>query len=128
MMDFRLLMVKGLELKKSKSGASEKCVIYMDVPCRTFFCAEQKNAANAKAYRVEEIAEVNAIGQNEKIISIVHKEGTLDLEVSSPKVRDYIARMLNKLLTLEKNRNYDDGGRRSQVTATRTCTTARFSE
>ena len=48
MMDFRHLMVKGLELKKSKGGASEKCVIYMDVTCRTFFCAKQKNASNAK--------------------------------------------------------------------------------
>ena len=103
-MDFRHLMVKGLELKKSKGGVSEKCVIYMDVTCRTFFCAKQKNAANAKAYRVEEITEASANGDNEKIISILHKEGTLDLEVSSPKVRDYLVRMLNKLFTLEKSR------------------------
>jgi len=109
-MDFRHLMVKGLELKKSKAGASEKCVIYMDVTCRTFFCAKQKNAANAKAYRVEEIAEASANGDNEKIISIIHKEGQLDLEVSSPKVRDYLVRMLNKLFTLEKTRAAEGGG------------------
>lgn len=86
-MDFRHLMVKGLELKKNVKGASEKCVIYMDVTCRTFFCAKQKNAANANAYRVEEISEARASGDNEKIISIAHKDGSLDLEVSSPKVR-----------------------------------------
>ena len=87
MMDFRHLMVKGLELKKFKANApSEKCVIYMDVTCRTFFCAKQKNASNAKAHRVEDIAEANANGANEKIICIVHKDGQLDLEVSSPKV------------------------------------------
>ena len=58
MMDFRHLMVKGLELKKTKGGASEKCVIYMDVTCRTFFCAKQKNAANAKVtfyHKVDQI-------------------------------------------------------------------------
>jgi len=108
MMDFRHLMVKGLELKRYKSGSSEKCVIYMDVTCRTFFCAKQKNAANAKAYRVEDITEASASGTNEKIISIVHKEGQLDLEVSSPKVRDYLVRMLNKLFALEKTRNAED--------------------
>jgi hypothetical protein len=37
----------------------------------------------------------------------MHKEGALDLEVSSPKVRDYLVRMLNKLFTLEKNRAAD---------------------
>ena len=86
MMDFRHLMVKGLELKKTVKGSSEKCVIYMDVTCRTFFCAKLKNAANAKAYRIEEISEAHASGDNEKIISIAHKDGSLDLEVSSPKV------------------------------------------
>ncbi len=35
---------------------------------------------------MEDIDEANANGGNEKIISILHKEGTLDLEVSSPKV------------------------------------------
>jgi len=90
MMDFRHLMVKGLELKKNVKGASEKCVIYMDVTCRTFFCAKQKNAANAKAYRVEDISEAHASGDNEKIISIAHKDGSLDLEVSSPKVRERV--------------------------------------
>lgn len=117
MMDFRHLMVKGLELKRSRGGNSEKCVIYMDVTCRTFFCAKQKNAANAKAYRVEDIKEASASSSNEKIISLVHREGTLDLEVSSPKVRDYLVRMLNKLFALEKNRANDpdaaDGGRSS---------------
>eukprot|EP00613_Pedinella_sp_CCMP2098_P041148 CAMPEP_0171801234 /NCGR_PEP_ID=MMETSP0991-20121206/72144_1 /TAXON_ID=483369 /ORGANISM="non described non described, Strain CCMP2098" /LENGTH=1019 /DNA_ID=CAMNT_0012412877 /DNA_START=73 /DNA_END=3132 /DNA_ORIENTATION=- len=103
MMDFRHLMVKGLELKKAKDGASEKCVIYMDVTCRTFFCAKQKNSSSAKAYRVEEITEASA-GSDEKIITIVHKEGDLDLEVSSPKIRDYLVRMLNKLFTLENSR------------------------
>ena len=89
MMDFRHLMVKGLELKKFKGSApSEKCVIYMDVTCRTFFCAKQKNASNAKAHRVEDIVEANANGANEKIICIVHKDSQLDLEVSSPKVRE----------------------------------------
>ena len=89
MMDFRHLMVKGLELKKYKGSApSEKCVIYMDVTCRTFFCAKQKNASNAKAYRVEDIVEANANGSNEKIICMVHNDGQLDLEVSSPKVND----------------------------------------
>jgi hypothetical protein len=113
MMDFRHLMVKGLELKKSTGdGASEKCVIYMDVTCRTLFCAAQKNAANAKAHRVEDITEASASKGNEKIISIGHKEGTLDLEVSSPKVRDYLVRMLNKLFTGEKNKaaEKDEGG------------------
>ena len=81
----------------------EKCVIYMDVTCRTFFCAKQKNAPSAKAYRVEDIKEASA-SQQDKIISIVHKEGTLDLEVSSPKVRDYLVRMLNKLFVIEKER------------------------
>ena len=105
MMDFRHLMVKGLELKKYKgSTPSEKCVIYMDVTCRTFFCAKQKNASNAKAYRVEDIVEANANGSNEKIICMVHNDGQLDLEVSSPKVQKYLVRMLNKLFTLEKNR------------------------
>jgi len=110
MMDFRHLMVKGLELKKSKAGGSEKCVIYMDVTCRTFFCAKQKNAPSAKAFRVEEIAEASASSDNEKIISIMHKEGSLDLEVSSPKVRDYLVRMLNKLFTLEKAKAAEGGG------------------
>lgn len=63
----------------------------------------------AQAYRVEDIDEANANGSNEKIITIVHKEGTLDLEVSSPKVRDYLVRMLNKLFTIEKNRSPDAG-------------------
>mmetsp|Transcript_39461 Transcript_39461/g.72705 ORF Transcript_39461/g.72705 Transcript_39461/m.72705 type:complete len:993 (+) Transcript_39461:78-3056(+) len=103
MLDFRHLMVKGLELKKYEDGASEKCVIYMDVTCRTFFCAKQKNSSSAKAYRVEEITEASA-GSDEKIITIVHKEGDLDLEVSSPKIRDYLVRMLNKLFTLENSR------------------------
>lgn len=110
MMDFRHLMVKGLELKKAIKGGSEKCVIYMDVTCRTFFCAKQKNAPSAKAYRVEEINEATANADNEKIISIVHKDGTLDLEVSSPKVRDYLVRMLNKLFTLEKSKEGGSGG------------------
>eukprot|EP00615_Pteridomonas_danica_P000507 CAMPEP_0114337758 /NCGR_PEP_ID=MMETSP0101-20121206/6578_1 /TAXON_ID=38822 ORGANISM="Pteridomonas danica, Strain PT" /NCGR_SAMPLE_ID=MMETSP0101 /ASSEMBLY_ACC=CAM_ASM_000211 /LENGTH=980 /DNA_ID=CAMNT_0001470103 /DNA_START=84 /DNA_END=3026 /DNA_ORIENTATION=+ len=110
MMDFRHLMVKGLELKKATKSGSEKCVIYMDVTCRTFFCAKQKNAPSAKAYRVEEIAEASANGDNEKIITIVHKDGSLDLEVSSPKVRDYLVRMLNKLFTLEKTKAADGGG------------------
>lgn len=118
MMDFRHLMVKGLELKRYRGGNSEKCVIYMDVTCRTFFCAKQKNAANAKAYRVEDIKEATASSSNEKIISLVHREGQLDLEVSSPKVRDYLVRMLNKLFALEKNRANDpdaseSGGRSS---------------
>jgi hypothetical protein len=38
---------------------------------------------------VEDIAEANANGSNEKIITIMHKEGTLDLEVSSPKVHTH---------------------------------------
>ncbi len=62
-----------------------------------------------QAYRVEDIDEANANGSNEKIITIVHKEGTLDLEVSSPKVRDYLVRMLNKLFTVEKNRAPEAG-------------------
>lgn len=98
MMDFRHLMVKGLELKKNVKGASEKCVIYMDVTCRTFFCAKQKNAANAKAYRVEEISEAHASGDNEKIISIAHKDGSLDLEVSSPKVRKCVCRQASGIV------------------------------
>ena len=58
---------------------------------------------------MEEIAEASANGDNEKIISIIHKEGQLDLEVSSPKVRDYLVRMLNKLFTLEKTRAAEGG-------------------
>ena len=54
---------------------------------------------------MEDIEEANASGANEKFISIVHKEGNLDLEVSSPKVRDYLVRMLNKLFALEKSRD-----------------------
>ena len=48
-------MVLGLELKKYKgpNQLPEKCVIYMDVTCRTFFCAKQKNSPSAKAYPVE---------------------------------------------------------------------------
>mmetsp|Transcript_51999 Transcript_51999/g.104299 ORF Transcript_51999/g.104299 Transcript_51999/m.104299 type:complete len:1014 (-) Transcript_51999:129-3170(-) len=107
MMDFRHLMVKGLELKKAKDGASEKCVIYMDVTCRTLFCAGQKNAPDAKAHRVEDIAEATAAKGNEKIISITLKEGSLDLEVSSPKVRDFLVRMLNKLFSSEKAKAED---------------------
>lgn len=120
MMDFRHLMVKGLELKRFRNGSSEKCVIYMDVTCRTFFCAKQKNAASAKAYRVEDITEAAASASNEKIIAIMHKEGQVDLEVSSPKVRDYLVRMLNKLFSLEKNRSAEDVERkRSEKTASR---------
>eukprot|EP00613_Pedinella_sp_CCMP2098_P016054 CAMPEP_0171771452 /NCGR_PEP_ID=MMETSP0991-20121206/54079_1 /TAXON_ID=483369 /ORGANISM="non described non described, Strain CCMP2098" /LENGTH=585 /DNA_ID=CAMNT_0012376747 /DNA_START=70 /DNA_END=1824 /DNA_ORIENTATION=+ len=107
MLDFRHLMVKGLELKKYEDGASEKCVIYMDVTCRTLFCAGQKNAPDAKAHRVEDIAEATAAKGNEKIISITLKEGSLDLEVSSPKVRDFLVRMLNKLFSSEKAKAED---------------------
>ena len=31
----------------------------MDATCRTFFCAKQKNASNAKAYRVEDIVDAH---------------------------------------------------------------------
>ena len=40
----------------------------------------------------------------DKIICLVHREGQLDLEVSSPKVRDYLVRMLNKLFVIEKDK------------------------
>ena len=58
---------------------------------------------------MEEIAEAN--GENEKRINIVHKGGSLALDVSSPKVRDYLVRMLNKLFALEKAKAAkDDSG------------------
>mmetsp|Transcript_14640 Transcript_14640/g.25801 ORF Transcript_14640/g.25801 Transcript_14640/m.25801 type:complete len:1036 (-) Transcript_14640:556-3663(-) len=113
MLDFRHLMVKGLELKKYKgpNQLPEKCVIYMDVTCRTFFCAKQKNSPSAKAHPVELIEGVQA-AEMDKIICLVHREGQLDLEVSSPKVRDYLVRMLNKLFAIEKEKASSKGGKR----------------
>lgn len=70
----------------------------MDVNCRTFFVAHNKNAPDAKVYP---IAEIDGVEQKmEKIISIAlvnAADGSIDLEVSSPKVRDYLVRMLNRL-------------------------------
>ena len=45
----------------------------------------------------------------DKIICLVHREGQLDLEVSSPKVRDYLVRMLNKLFAIEKEKAASKG-------------------
>ena len=57
-----------------------------------------------------------------KIVRIVHRvqtrsRGQLDLQVSSPKVRDYLVRMLNKLIIVEKDKAKGEGQGRLALAA-----------
>ena len=93
---------EGFELKTIEG---ETCVIYTDECFCTFFCASEKNAADAKAYSVEHIIEVSAVDGSAVAFRITSRTGdALDLEALSPELRDILVRSLNKLFTLEKQR------------------------
>jgi hypothetical protein len=96
--DFRALMARGLELAKIEGESKRKCVIYVDVQTKQFFCGKVKNSKTAEIYNISEFSDVNVVGDD---MVITFGDRQLVLFVNSTQVRNYLIRMFKRLFASE---------------------------
>jgi hypothetical protein len=101
------MVTKGIQVIKVHNNPSifnDACaerVIWMDERFDVLYCAPEKGDATKKRFPVEDILEVQNLGNRRDRatrFAVVHKRGILTLEVSSTKARDAVASNLHHLI------------------------------